>query len=69
MGKGIIKTILEDHRDIAIYRRAIKDIVLLLHSKTPIAIQKYDNIGEMDYIVKEITSLKSRLTELQPSKD
>ena len=71
MGKSIVKLILDNHRNIALYKRAMTDIVLMLSSdNTHFTYQKYKEIPEMSYIKREIEKLKSRLAslgELQPA--
>lgn len=70
MRKGIIRTILDDHQDIILYKRAIKDITLMLsHKNGELRLQHYTEIPEMDYIIRKINELKSPFDKLQPSQD
>lgn len=67
MAKGIIRTILDNHRDIELYERAMTDIVLMLSGKDScFRLQKYKGIPQMSYIAKKIRELKL-LEELKPT--
>lgn len=71
MGKSIVKMILDNHRDIELYKRAMTDIVLMLKSdNSHLEFQRYKEIPEMSYIKRRIEELKSyraSLNELQPT--
>lgn len=68
MKKGIIRTILDNHRDVELYRRALTDIVLMLKpGNFDFTIQRYGCFSEMNYIVRRIKELKS-FEESNPSK-
>lgn len=70
MKKGIIRTILDNHRDVILYKRAISDIALMLsHKDGTFRLQHYKEIPEMDYITRKICELKSSFDKLQPSQD
>lgn len=65
MKKGIIRTILDDHQDVALYKRAITDITLMLsHRNGEFRLQHYKEIPEMDYIIRKINELKSSFDKL-----
>lgn len=63
----LIKSILNNHRDIELYKRAITDIVLMLdHKDSDLVVQRYKDIPEMSYIIRKIRELKS-FEELKPT--
>lgn len=69
MGKGIIREILDNHRDVAMYRLVIIDIILLLRDGTPMRHRFIDSMANLLYIEDKINELRSRLAELEPRQD
>lgn len=66
MGKGIIRTILDDHRDVDMYRHAFVSIYLKLTGKTSGATACYgDEFGVIKPVIKEIHRLIARNMELE----
>lgn len=69
MKKGIIREILDNHRDLAMYKLVLTDIALLLRNGTPLRHRCIDSMPNLYYIEDKINELRSRLAELEPSKD
>lgn len=64
---GILRTILNNHRDVALYERAMMDILLSLRGKTGF-VYRYD-IKPVNEIFKLIRDLKLRVTELEDAQN
>lgn len=65
--KGIIQTILDNHRDVAIYDIAMTNILLFLIDETDV-LPNFEN-PMLNEVSKEITRMKSRLQKLENAKD
>lgn len=66
MKKGIIKTILDDHRDAAMYRHVLTTICMKLSGKISGLTAHYeDETGYVRIIFTEIHKLRSRVEELE----
>lgn len=66
MGKGIIRTILDDHRDAALYRHAFTSIYLKLTGKASGKTASYgDESHLIRPVVREIHQLIARNEELE----
>ena len=57
--KGVIKEILDNHRDVAMYKRAMNDILLCLEGYNP-PVQGYKDNTE-DYVVRSVAELKKKV--------
>ena len=66
MKKGIIRTILDDHRDVVLYKHALVTILLKLKGRSSGLTAHYeDESGCIRPIFKEIQELQSRIKELE----
>lgn len=54
--KGLLRTILDDHRDAAMYKEAIKILALMLEDDN-VAVPEFED-PLLAHIVKKITNLK-----------
>lgn len=65
-GKGIIRTLIDDHRDASMLRHALCDIYLKLSGKTSGRTPHYDEeSGLVQAIFREIYRLRGRIEELE----
>lgn len=66
MGKGVIRTILDDHRDVAMYRHALTSIYFKLIGKASGKTAHYGDESDMIRpVVREIHRLIARNKELE----
>lgn len=66
MKKGIIRTILDDHRDVYLYRHALVTIYLKLSGKSSGHTAHYeDETGYIKPVFNEIKKLQCRIKELE----
>lgn len=64
--KGIIRTLIDDHRDASMFRHALCDIYLKLSGKTSGSTLHYDEeSGLVQAIFREIYRLRGRIEELE----
>lgn len=56
---GLLRTILEDHRKVALYERALVDILFLINSKEKVIIPLYDD-EIINIVINEISKLKDK---------
>lgn len=67
--KGLLRTILDDHCDLAMHKRALTDMLLLLTSAdSNRVIPTYDD-HMIDAVFCEIRNLKSKFQQLENSKN
>lgn len=61
--KNLIRMIIDDHRDAAIYREAVKIFALALNGDN-VAVPEFED-PLLNYVAKEITLLKSEIKNLK----
>lgn len=66
MGKGIIRTILDDHRDVAIYRHAMETLYYKIKGDyTGKTVKHQDKSGCVHRLFLEVDKLMQRNNELE----
>ena len=65
--KGVIKEILDNYRDVAMYKRAMNDILLCLEGYDP-PVQGYKD-NTVDYVVRSVAELKKETEKLKYLED